>query len=161
MKREFLQELKVNDQPLPKEIIDAIMAENGRDIEAAKGSQDMQILRQEAAAWQEKFTKAEEEHARQLDRLTFEGQLRQAVAAAKGRNSKAILALLDVEALQTSQDREAAIRQAVEDLKTQEGYLFEAAVPPPYAGMTGTSFINNQEVPTDLAGALREKFERK
>lgn len=36
MKTEFLQNFKVNDQPLPKEIIDAILAENGRDIEAAK-----------------------------------------------------------------------------------------------------------------------------
>lgn len=36
MKREFLQNFKVGDQPLPKEIIDAIMAENGRDIEEAK-----------------------------------------------------------------------------------------------------------------------------
>lgn len=36
MKREFLQNFKVGDQPLPKEIIDQIMAENGRDIEAAK-----------------------------------------------------------------------------------------------------------------------------
>ena len=36
MKREFLQNFKVGDQPLPKEVIDAIMAENGRDIEAAK-----------------------------------------------------------------------------------------------------------------------------
>lgn len=33
MKREFLQNLKVGDQALPKEVIDAIMAENGRDIE--------------------------------------------------------------------------------------------------------------------------------
>ena len=37
MKREFLQNIKVGDQPLPKEVIDAIMAENGRDIEKAKG----------------------------------------------------------------------------------------------------------------------------
>ena len=36
MKREFLQNLKVGDQPLSKEVIDAIMSENGRDIEAAK-----------------------------------------------------------------------------------------------------------------------------
>ena len=36
MKREFLQNFKVGDQALPKEIIDAIMDENGRDIEAAK-----------------------------------------------------------------------------------------------------------------------------
>ena len=35
MKRDFLQIFKVGDQPLSKETIDAIMAENGRDIEAA------------------------------------------------------------------------------------------------------------------------------
>ena len=36
MKREFLRNLKVGDQPLSDEAIDAIMAENGRDIQAAK-----------------------------------------------------------------------------------------------------------------------------
>jgi hypothetical protein len=36
MKTEFLQNLKIGDQALSKEIIDAIMAENGKDIEAAK-----------------------------------------------------------------------------------------------------------------------------
>ena len=36
MKREFLQNIKVGDAALPSEVIDAIMAENGRDVEAAK-----------------------------------------------------------------------------------------------------------------------------
>ena len=36
MKTEFLQNLKIGDASMPKEVIDAIMAENGRDIEAAK-----------------------------------------------------------------------------------------------------------------------------
>ena len=36
MKREFLENFKVGGQPLPKEVIDAIMQENGNDIEAAK-----------------------------------------------------------------------------------------------------------------------------
>lgn len=38
MKREFLQNIKVGDQPLSKEVIDAIMAENGRDIEGTHKS---------------------------------------------------------------------------------------------------------------------------
>ena len=42
MKREFLQNLKVGQENLPKEVIDAIMAENGRDIEAAKKMHDEQ-----------------------------------------------------------------------------------------------------------------------
>lgn len=36
MKRDFLQNFKVGDQPLTKEIIDAILDENSRDIGAAK-----------------------------------------------------------------------------------------------------------------------------
>lgn len=36
MKTEFLQNFKIGDQALTKENIDAILAENGRDIEAAK-----------------------------------------------------------------------------------------------------------------------------
>ncbi|MDD6174229.1 MAG: hypothetical protein PUC59_00485 [Firmicutes bacterium] len=36
MKREFLQNLKIGGQALAKEVIDLIMEENGKDIEAAK-----------------------------------------------------------------------------------------------------------------------------
>ena len=36
MKREFLKSLTVGEQELPTELIDAIMAENGKDIEAQK-----------------------------------------------------------------------------------------------------------------------------
>ena len=36
MKREFLQNFKVGDQPLPKEIVDAIMEEHGKGIEREK-----------------------------------------------------------------------------------------------------------------------------
>lgn len=38
MKREFLQNFTINGQTLPKEAIDAIMAEHGRDIERAKAN---------------------------------------------------------------------------------------------------------------------------
>ena len=47
MKREFLQGLLVGDMPLSKEVIDTIMAENGRDIESIKaryGENGVQIL---------------------------------------------------------------------------------------------------------------------
>ena len=36
MKAEFLQNFKVGDAPLPNEVIEAILAENGRDVEEAK-----------------------------------------------------------------------------------------------------------------------------
>lgn len=161
MKREFLQELKVNNEPLPKAIIDAIMAENGRDIQAAKASVDADSLRREAQQWQEKFTQAQAEHARQLDAVKFENTVHQAVTAAQGRNIKAITALLDMDAIRAAENRELALQQALLTLKGEEGYLFGDSTPPPYAEGTGKYDHYQQQAPSTLAGALREKFERK
>lgn len=40
MKREFLQNFKVGDQPLPKEVIDAILDEHSRSIGAIKAEKE-------------------------------------------------------------------------------------------------------------------------
>lgn len=149
MKREFLQSLRVNDQPLPKDIIDAIMEENGRDIQAGK-------------AWQEKYTQALAQHEKQLKDMAFSGLLDSAIVRAKGRNAKAIAALLDVEALRESEDQNGAIEQALEVLKKDCGYLFcEDGTPPPYARGTGAAGTAHTDSPTTLAGALRERYEGK
>lgn len=161
MKREFLQNIRVNDQPLTKEIIDAIMAENGKDIENAKASVDVESLRQELAQWQEKFNRAQADHQNELDSLALEGVLQAAVSAARGKNFKAIKALLDMDALRQSEDRESAVTQAIGKLKEEAGYLFDATTPPLYAGVTGTQHFITPQAPADLASALREKFERK
>ena len=149
MKREFLQNLRVGDQSLPKEVIDAIMEENGRDIQASKH-------------WQEKYNQAAEQHQKELTELAFSGALNQAIVQARGRNAKAITALLDVEVLKGSENQQAAIEQALEDLKKESSYLFEEAeTPPPYARGTGTQMRVEMSGPATLAGALREKYERK
>lgn len=46
MKREFLQNFKVGELPLPKEIIDAILDENGRDRTTAGTAFQLEQLRQ-------------------------------------------------------------------------------------------------------------------
>ncbi len=149
MKREFLQNLKVGDQPLSKEVIDAIMEENGKDIESLKH-------------WQEKYNQAVSQHQEQLKAVTFQNALHQAIAQAKGRNEKAITALLDVEALQVREDQPNAIAQALEALKKDSGYLFdETQTPPPYARGTGATHGAEENSPVTLAGALRLKYERK
>ena len=175
MKREFLQEFKVGDSPLPKEVIDAIMAENGRDIQKVKanfaGFEDMKAellrLRQDqsfeaaAKAWEEKYNQALTDHKNQIARMTFEKALGEGIVKAKGRNAKAITALLDVEALKESENQQGAIEAALEALKKESRYLFEGDVPPPYARGTGAWSGAQDNRPTTLAGALREKFERK
>ena len=175
MKREFLQEFKVGDQPLPKDVIDAIMAENGRDIQKVKGSfadyedmkAELESLRQDqsfeeaAKAWEEKYKQALEDHKTQIAQMVFEKALGEGIVKAKGRNARAITALLDVDALKASENQARAIEEALETLKRDSRYLFEGDVPPPYARGTGAYNGAKEKNPTTLAGALREKFERK
>ena len=172
MKREFLQNLQVGETPLSKEVIDAIMAENGRDIENAKSLfRDYDVLKEKLAAaqstieslqggenWEEKYRQAEEKHAAELDALQFSHLLETAVGKCKGRSRKAIEALLDLDALQKSENRETAVENAVEALKTECPYLFEAPLPPLYARGTGAETGDRKEEPATLAGALKERF---
>ena len=132
MKREFLQSL----MEMPKEVIDAIMAENGKDIHQ---------LRQSAQDWEAKY------HAARL-----EGALGQAIAKAGGRNSKAITALIDLQALESAEDPVQAAHLAVAQVKKDCGYLFETV--PAYAAGTGAVQVQGEEEPQSLASALKEKF---
>jgi len=175
MKTEFLQNLKVGDQPLSKEIIDAIMAENGKDIEAAKkpfadyetikqqltdanktidGFKDMDIetIRKEAKDWKEKAEQAEKDAAAKIAEMEFNGLLSSAISTAKGKNAKAISALLDMDALKASKNQETDIKVAIEAIKKDNDYLFESEQNPPhYAAGTGGSPIGGKYTPEEAA----------
>lgn len=174
MKREFLQNLKIADQPLPKEIVDAIMEENGRDIEAAKKpfgdyddlkarleeanktiegfkGMDIDAIRKEADEYKARAERAEKDAAAKIADMEFNGLLTQAIAGAKGKNAKAITALLDLDALKASKNQEADITAALEALKGESGFLFDSdQTPPPYASGTGSAHL--------LGGITKEAF---
>ena len=173
MKREFLLGLQAAENPLPKEIIDAIMAENGKDIQKVRAgfadydaikeelsqlqqtAQELQTHRENALAWEEKYNRAVEDHTRELAELSFQNRLDGAILRAKGRSAKAICALLDLDALREQEDQTKAIEEALESLKRDSRYLFEGDVPPPYARGTGAYNGAKEKNPTPLAGALR------
>lgn len=146
MKREFLQNLTVGDQPLPKEVIDAIMDAHGKDLSA----KDMRIEQLNAQLQDAHTSLAQKE---------FSYLLSGAIAAAGGRNEKAICALLDTEDLAASEDPRQAVEAALHELKQECSYLFQ--MPPAYASGTGVGEMQTPKAPVTLAGALREKFERK
>ena len=145
MKREFLQSVTVGDMTLPKEVIDAIMAENGRDIELAK---------QAGSQWEEKYNQAVLDHEKQVKALHLQNAVQAAVTKAGGRNLKAISALLDVESLESEEDLCSALDAAVDKLKQENGYLFHQTAAP-YARGTGTSMPDR--APVSLADALRQR----
>lgn len=181
MKREFLLNFKVGEESLPKEIVDAILEENGKDIERAKTNAvkpyaDYEDLKEEnerlksqpndavvdgktAQQWKEDYDNAVAAHQTEVAGIKFENVLRTAISAAKGRNAKAIMALLDVETLRGSENQQEAINAALEDLKKDSGYLFDGeGNPPPYAKGTGVNPNQTPGANDTLAGALREKY---
>lgn len=170
MKREFLQSLQVGGNPLPKEVVDAIMAENGRDIEAVKSryadyeelkKQLAQAEEQGAKQWEEKYNQAVETYRKELEETVFGHNLEKAILSARGRNSKAITALLDIDDIKASENQPQALEEALQNLKEECGYLFQTETPPPYARGTGAAAPETHKGPATLAGALLEKFERK
>lgn len=179
MKREFLQNLKVGDQPLSKEVIDAIMAENGRDIEAAKklyadydhikeqldeaqktikGFQDQDIegVRKSAQEWEQKYNQAVKDHEAKLADMAFDRKLEDAINGAKGKNAKAIKALLDVDNLKASKNQDADIKAAMDALQKESGYLFgDVGNPPPYSPGAGTGgYQGGQDTSATLRAAM-------
>lgn len=186
MKREFLQNFKIGEQALSKEVIDAILDENSRDIDAAKSkfadyddlktqlaeanttiegfkALDVDGIKKAADDWKAKAEKAEQDAAAKIAEMKLNGLLSTAITGAKGKNAKAVMALLDMEAIKSSKNQEADIKAALEALKKDNGYLFdEEGTPPHYAPGPGKNPPSPQPQNTgSLAGALRERYTTK
>lgn len=63
--------------------------------------------------------------------MEFHSLLDGQISAAKAKNVKAVKALLDVDTLRKSQNRDADIQSALESIKTDNGYLFDDGKQPP------------------------------
>lgn len=149
MKRKFLE-----DMGLSKEQVDSIMAENGNDIEAAKGElnqvkteleqartqlqeanatidgfQDYDQVKNQVQEYKTKYEQTKQEYETKISDMQFCAALESAITAAGGRNAKAITALLDTDALKTSKDQTADIRAAIEACQKENTYLFGSDEP--------------------------------
>jgi small-conductance mechanosensitive channel len=148
MKREFLEELK-----LEKELIDKIMAENGKDIEAEKAKvttksaeidglktqlneankqiesfkgMDIEGIKKAADEYKTKAEQAEVEAKKQIEKLQFEYSLESELQKAGARNPKTVKALLNMESLKNADGAIIGLKEQLEKLKTDEAYLFNA-----------------------------------
>ena len=107
------------------------------DTRQAKWKTELETARAQAADWKQQAERAEKDAAAQVEAVRFDAQLDSAIGKAKGRNAKAIKALLDVDALRASKDPDKDISAALEQLEQENGYLFGGITPPPYAAGTG------------------------
>lgn len=64
--------------------------------------------------------KKDAEHAEQIAEIDFQDMLKSSIAQAKGKNAKAIMALLDLDTLRASKNQKEDIAKALEGLAAEE-----------------------------------------
>lgn len=132
---------------ITKEQLDWLMAEHGRDINAEKQRAstlqadldnanaqlktaqdglvafkgvDVDDLKNQITTLQGKLTA-------QAEGFAFDSALDEAIRAAKGRSTKAVRSMLDVEALKASKNRDADIKAALESCAKANAWAFDTA----------------------------------
>ena len=130
------------------------LSEANKAIEEFKNL-DIDGVRKAAAEWKEKAEQAERDAAQRIADMEFDGVLKDAINAAKGRNAKAITALLDVSALKQSKNQAEDIKSALANLREGNSYLFEEdnKTPPPYAPGTGSQSMGGTTTGVEAAFA--------
>ena len=151
MKAEFLKGLG-----LEQETINKIMAENGKDVAAeqaktAKAVSERDNYKDQLATATESLEKFKdvdttamqgeidklnqqlkykdaEYAAKEADRI-FSDTIKDAIKAAGGRNEKAVMAMLDMDALKASKNQSEDIKKALEAVKESDAYLFGSNEP--------------------------------
>lgn len=95
--------------------------------ETLKGfeGKDFEAITKERDEWKRKHEEQEAAHKKEKEDREFNDILSAAITEAKGKNAKAIGALLDLEKLRGSRNLEKDIKSALDSLRTENGYLFE------------------------------------
>lgn len=176
MKKEDLQKLG-----LTEEQINEVFKMNGLDVNGAKG--ELENAKKELENYKSQFTSTQaelkklqelkpEELSKQVSDLNeklatqkadFEKQiadrnfndlLTKSVATAGGREAKAIMPFLDIEALKASKNQEADIKTAIETVKSEHDYLFTSTEPVKNAVSSTASNANASNTALDFAKSV-------
>lgn len=112
------------------------LTEANGQIEKFKGM-DIEGIQAAADEWKKKAEKAEEDRKNQIASIQFDTMLNSAISSVKGRNAKAIKALLDTDTLKASKNQADDLNKALEALKSENSYLFDDEKPvPTFSGPT-------------------------
>ena len=169
MKRDFLKGLDMGEGArLQDNVIDAIMAEHGKTKQ--QQDQTIQSLQSQLGEankklegydpdWKAKADAAEEK----LKAQQFDFALEREVAAAKPRNAKAVMALLDREKLTFAGGEVVGLEKQIAALKAGEdtAFLFQSEQKPPHkTGMShqGGSDVGGEDKKSEANEALRAVF---
>lgn len=141
MKRKFLEDLGIE-----KDVVDKIMAENGNDITreqtTANGYKsqlddvqtklksfegvDVTQLQGQVSELTADLATTKTTYEAQIEGMKFSTALESKINSMNPRNAKAVMALIDVETLKKSKNQDSDITLALEAVKKDNDYLFQA-----------------------------------
>lgn len=169
----------LREKGLTQEQIDFVMAEVGKEINGLTAEKDgyksqldtaqaslKAMEGVDATALQQRVTdltnqlsgKDEEIEKIKAD-YAFNGTLNEAIRKSGARNSKAVMALLDLEALKKSKNQTADIEAALEGVKKENDYLFVSNKPVPRVVSTTPGINPDAQTKKEQANeALRSLF---
>ncbi len=111
-----------------------LLSQRDADIEDLKTkASSADDLTTQLTALQDKYTKDTDDLQAQLKQTKFDSALDVALAGSGAKNTKALRALLDMEKISFKDDALHGFTEQLEQIKTENDYLFEAAKP----GATG------------------------
>lgn len=173
MKRKFLEDLGIE-----KEAIEKIMAENGADIERAKG--DTEALKTQLNETQEKLKGFEgvdvaelkgkitdltneiatnkADYEKRIADRDFNDLVKGIASKYKARDIKAVMPFLDVEALKSSKNQDKDIRAAFDGIVKEQSYLFESNKKVPYVVSSTPGPMQGGTDPDDKKARANEAF---
>ncbi len=101
----------------------------GTAQEALKGFEGVDVaeLNGKIKQLSDDLAKQDSDYKAKIADMEFMSVLDTAVAGSGARNAKAVKALLDMDALKASQNRDADIKTALETVKKENGYMFADA----------------------------------
>nr|DAJ44700.1 MAG TPA: minor structural protein [Caudoviricetes sp.] len=176
MKKEELQKLG-----LTEEQINEVFKMNGLDVNGAKGELEnakkeledykaqftstqaelkkLQELKPEELSKQvsdlnEKLASQKADFEKQIADRNFNDLLAKTVTTAGGREAKAIMPFLDIEALKASKNQETDIKTAIETVKSEHDYLFTSTEPVKNAVSSTASNANASNTALDFAKSV-------
>lgn len=174
MKRKFLEDLGIE-----KEAIEKIMAENGADIERAKG--DTEALKTQLNETQEKLKSFEgvdvaelkgkitdltneiatnkADYEKKIADRDFNDLVKGIASEYKARDIKAVMPFLDVEALKSSKNQDKDIRAAFDGIVKEQSYLFESNKKVPYVVSSTPGPMQGGTDPDDKKARANEHLE--
>ena len=124
----FIPKARFDEVNTAKNTAEALLKERDGQLETLKNSTgDVDALKQQIATLQADNKAKDDAHAAEIKQLKIDNALEAAITAAKGKNAKAIKALLNLENAELAEDGTIkGLAEQIEALQKSDEYLFEA-----------------------------------